>query len=413
MNVTAAPVRLVCGGCGWSPAGGDIAFRCALAGDGRDHVLIPRLDPARVSWPAPGDPNPFVRYGALLVARTAAADDADWVGRARALAARVRSVDGCDVAPTRTVALDSETTAKVEADGVSGSHKWRHLFGTLLALPDDDRRPLAIASCGNAALAAATLACATDRHLDVFVPDWADRGVLDRLVALGAEVTVSSREPGERGDPCVRQFRAAVHQGSVAFSCQGTDNAFALDGGRTLGWELADQMGGHAPDHVVLQAGGGALASCAVRALDEARRLGALDAMPQVHVVQAEGAAPLVRAWDRMARLAADSGWEAACAEGANHPAEFMWPWVHPRSVATGILDDETYDWLEVVRGVARSGGSIFPVSDEEMVAAADDASAVADTPIGPTGAAGYAGVGALRRKGLTGTFAVVLTGST
>lgn len=411
--MTATPVRQVCGGCGWSPAGGDIAFRCARAGDRRDHVLIPRVDPARVSWPAADDPNPFVRFGSLLVARTGAVDDSDWVRRVRALAGRVRSVDGREVGPSRTVPLDPETTAKVEADGVAGSHKWRHLFGTLLALPDDDRRPLAIASCGNAALAAATLARAADRHLDVFVPEWADRAVVDRLAALGAEVTVSSREPGERGDPCVRQFRAAVHQGSVPFSCQGTDNALALDGGRTMGWELADQLGGHGPDHVVLQAGGGALASCAVRALEEAKTLGALDAMPRVHVVQADGAAPLVRAWKRMARVASESGWDAAWAEGANHPAEFMWPWAHPRSVATGILDDETYDWLDIVRGVARSGGSIFPVSDEEMVAAADDASAAAGTPIGPTGAAGYAGVAALRREGLTGTFAVVLTGST
>lgn len=413
MNVTEVPVRLVCGGCGWSPAGRDIAFRCALAGDGRDHALIPRVDPARVSWPAPGDPDPFVRYGSLLVARTGAVDDGEWVRRTRALAARVRSVDGRDVAPTRTVALDPDTTAKVEAEGVGGSHKWRHLFSTLLALPDDDRRPLAIASCGNAALAAATLARAADRHLDVFVPDWADQAVLDRLAALGAKVTVSSREPGERGDPCVRQFRAAVHRGSVPFSCQGTDNALALDGGRTLGWELADQLGGRAPDHLVLQAGGGALASCAVRALDEAKTLGALDAMPMVHVVQADGAAPLVRAWVRLARIASESGWEAAVAEGASHPADFMWPWAHPRSVATGILDDETYDWLDVVRGVARSGGSIITVSDEEMVAAADAASGGADTAIGPTGAAGYAGVRALRREGFTGTFAVVLTGST
>jgi threonine synthase len=325
----------------------------------------------------------------------------------------VRRVDGRDVAPTRTVVLDPETAAKVEAEGVAGSHKWRHLFGTLLALPEADRRPLAIASCGNAALAAATLARAAERHLDVFVPDWADRPVLARLAALGAEVTVSSREPGERGDPCLRQFRAAVQRGSVPFSCQGTDNAMALDGGRTLGWELADQLGGRAPDHVVLQAGGGALASCGVRALEEATRLGALDAMPRVHVVQAEGAAPLVRAWQRMARVASGLGWEAACAEGAKHPAEFMWPWAHPHSVATGILDDETYDWLDIVGGVARSGGSIFPVTDDEMVAAAGKASATTGTPIGPTGAAGYAGVDALRRTGLTGTFAVVLTGGT
>lgn len=90
-----------------------------------------------------------------------------------------------------------------------------------------------------------------------------------------------------------------------------------------------------------------------------------------------------------------------------------MRPWADPHSVATGILDDETYDWLAVLRGVAMSGGSVFAVPDRELLAAAREASAVARVPVGPTGAAGLAGVRRLQRRGADGTFATILTGAT
>ena len=369
-------------------------------------MLVPRLDPHDLAWPTGPDPNPFVRYSALLLS--------DAPGGARALGRRVEAVADRSMEPTRVVELGPDVVAKVEADGIAGSHKWRHLFGTLLALGDGAAdRPLAIASCGNAALAAAVLARAVGRRLEVFVPTWADPLVIHRLDGLGAEVTVAARQPAERGDPCVRRFRDAVAQGAVPFTCQGTDNALALDGGRTLAWELVDQLGGKAPDHVVVQAGGGALASCTVRGLREAFDMGALTAMPRVHVVQPEHAAPLVRAWEHVSGLAADVGWERACERGGTHRAEFMWPWADPRSIATGIVDDETYDWLEVVRGVGASGGTIFTLPDDAFLAAGRAATTAAGTPIGPTGAAAYAGVLDLQSRGMEGTFATVLTGST
>ena len=67
--------------------------------------------------------------------------------------------------------------------------------------------PLAIASCGNAALAAAVLARAAARALQVFVPPERRAAVVARLHALGATVDTCPRAPGEPGDPCVHRFR--------------------------------------------------------------------------------------------------------------------------------------------------------------------------------------------------------------
>ena len=55
------------------------------------------------------------------------------------------------------------------------------------------------------------------------------------------------------------RFREAVDAGAVPFSVQGPDNALCLDGGRTIGWEIADAGG---VDRIVVQVGGGALAAC-------------------------------------------------------------------------------------------------------------------------------------------------------
>ena len=74
-----------------------------------------------------------------------------------------------------------------------------------------------------------------------------------------------------------------------------------------------------------------------------------------------------------------------------------MWPWETPgHSIATGILDDETYDWVAVVRGMSASGGSPVVVSEEELA----EARQIAGANVSATGAAGLAGLLHLRVSG-------------
>ena len=61
-----------------------------------------------------------------------------------------------------------------------------------------------------------------------------------------------------------------------------------------------------------------------------------------------------------------------ALAYAAHHRSEFMWPWEHePHSIAHGILDDETYDWLAVVEGMLATGGGPLVVGEETLAAGA------------------------------------------
>ncbi|RPI00012.1 MAG: PLP-dependent lyase/thiolase, partial [Zetaproteobacteria bacterium] len=193
---------------------------------------------------------------------------------------------------------------KDETGNVTGSHKGRHLMGSLLYLEavrtlngERAKRVLAIYSCGNAALAAAAVARAGGYELHAFVPEDVDRRVASMLADRGAVVERISRSATGEGDPCYLAFRRAVtDRGWVPFACAGNDNWSNIEGGSTLGWELVMQLSDRSEtiDSVVIQVGGGALARSIAQALDEACWAGRIATPPRVHVCQPEGGFPFV-----------------------------------------------------------------------------------------------------------------------
>jgi threonine synthase len=85
-----------------------------------------------------------------------------------------------------------------------------------------------------------------------------------------------------------------------------------------------------------------------------------------------------------------------------------------PRSVATGILDDETYDWRAVVEGMLLTGGRPLIVSETALTDAHALAAAATGIAVDPTGSSGLAGLPELRRSGEIGDHdrvAVLFTG--
>ncbi len=354
--------------------------------------------------------NPFIRYRERLDsygrARSAGWSDQRFVDLVSALNNEIRNVDGRGFYVTPTVdgshlatalGLDVNLNIKVEIDSVGGSHKARHLFGVALHLAIDEadrpvsNRPLAIASCGNAAIAAAIVAKATSQPIQVFVPVWAERAVLEQLADLGATLQICEPRVNEKGDPCYARFIEAVAKGSRPFGVQGTDTPTTFDGARTLGWELEDQV--NDLDTAFIQVGGGALGTATARALPDVA----------VYPVQVEGCAPFKRAWDL---LAPDFDIEAA----ALAPQKFMWPWDQPTSAASGLVDDITYDWLPLLEATLASGGEPVVVAETTLVETHRVATSVSGLDVSPTGAAGLAGlVSAPQHAGAV--VAVVFTG--
>jgi threonine synthase len=423
-----------CSGCGHRvPRGRPVPVGCpaATAGDDTDHVLARRLDTAALEFPRGREANPFLRYRTLFHAWHAARDlgwsDAEYVALVERLDDAVAAVDGHGFRVTpffRAAELSDRlgfsagggVWVKDETGNVSGSHKARHLMGALLELEVAEaarragggapagRPPLAVASCGNAALAAAVVARAAGRPLDVFIPPDADPVVVARLRELGARLEVCERKPGVGGDPTYLRLLDAIEGGALPFSCQGNLNGFAVEGGATLGWEMAAALeaAGTGLDRVFVQVGGGALAAAVGEGLAEARALGVAVGGGRFHAVQTTGAHPLERAYERVAsRAGAGEASAGALAYAAGHRSEFMWPWEEePHSIAHGILDDETYDWLAVVRAMLDTGGSPVVVDEATLLEANDLAVSTTGIDVDHTGSAGLAGLLALRRSG-------------
>lgn len=370
----------------------------------------------------PATANPFIRYRTRLDsyadARARGWSDDEFVTLVGRLDGAITEVAGhgfvatpTRVAPELADALELKATVHVkdETGNVGGSHKARHLFGVMLhlAVADGEQGELAIASCGNAAVAAATLARAVQRPLRVFIPTWADPVVVDLLESLDARVEVAKRRADEHGDPAYLRFVEAVGAGAVPFSVQGSSTPTTLDGGRTIGWELADHLA-DAPGRVrcFVQIGGGALASAAWSGLREGRSRDSV----VLHAVQVEACAPLPRAWrlvtdDLASELSMDlpddaptramalagRGTEARRLMSGDH---YMWPWDPVKeSAATGILDDVTYDWKTVVGPMIDEGGWPVVVTERQILEANHLGREHTGIDVDVTGTAGLAGL--------------------
>ena len=403
-----------------------LSWRCPNAkGNDRHHVLLIESDVAPLRRTK--HKNPFIAFRRYLAwdafadANGMSEDDRDAL--IEELDAKIASVAGTGFVFTPFARADKLSDAlgfsqnggvwvKDETHNVAGSQKSRHLFTELLHLVAAERLglapwssasgsssgtamnprpPLAIASCGNAAFAASTLAHAVKWPIQVFVPEHADAVLVQRLRDLGADVVHCPRRADDPpGDPCVHRFREATRDGAIPFGVQGPENAWCLDGGRTIGWEMAyvaEHMEPPLIARLFVQVGGGAFAA----SLAEGFHAGGTRAA--LHAVQAEGCAPLARAWQ------ASSKYKTAI-DAATHWGECMTPWSGtPTSFADGILDDETYDWVSVCRAMRASGGWPVVASERHVHEAYELAHRTTDIDVSPTGASGLAGLLAARDR--------------
>ncbi len=434
---------LVCQGCAAvlpSLSQAPLAFHCLRVADEprTDHVLARQFEEAELLPMMSDEPNPFLRFRSLdhvyLQAREAGLSDEEFVAIVRRLDKAVARVDGRGFCVTpyanhetlgRAMGFNGQggIWVKNETGNVSGSHKGRHLFSVLVHIEVVEALGLAevsselvIASCGNAALAAAVLACAVERSLRVFVPEDADPPVLAKIASLGASIEVCPRMNGVLGDPTYHRFREAVRAGAIPLSCQGPDQALAVQGGKTLAWEMvhADKP---PPERLFVQVGGGALASSVFSTFDEAVKLGLLGVLPRMFAIQTRGCYPLARAYERLVTEIIErhqfvlpegrelralairdelgvAGVEQAVHHAARNRARFMQPWDEtPHSIAHGILDDETYDWLAIVRAMLLSGGYPILVDDNDISVALEMGRRETGIEVCATGAASLAGL--------------------
>jgi threonine synthase len=266
-----------------------------------------------------------------------------------------------------------ELLVKDEALNPTGSFKARGLSLAVNRARELGARGVQLASAGNAALAVTAYAAAGGLKARVALPEDTPNTVKERCQAFGAEVLLS---PGT-----LVEAAKLLGEGEGFWSISTLREPYRVEGKKTMGLELAEQLGWELPDWIVYPLGGGTGIVGMHKAFDELRRLGLIgDKRPRFVVVQSSGCAPIVRAFER--------GEESAA------------PWEEPRSRVWGLRVPRAIGDFLILRAVRESGGTAIALDEERLVEVADRAARLEGLRIGPEGAAALAATEDLAAQG-------------
>jgi len=271
-------------------------------------------------------------------------------------------------------------TASFKARGLSAAvSRARELGATSVALP----------SAGNAGAAAAAYAAAAGLSCHVAMPR--DVPEINRIEAemYGATVTLVDGLISDAG----RLIREQAPRNGW-FDVSTLREPYRQEGKKTMGLELAEQGGWGAdclPDVIVYPTGGGTGIVGMRKAFDELEVLGWIGTKrPKFVVVQSEGCAPIVRAFDRGERFAE--------------------PWQNAQTSAAGLRVPAAIGDYLILDAVRDTHGTALAVSEDAIAEAQIEMGRLAGVWAAPEAAATWAGVARLRRSGwLAGDERVVL----
>jgi threonine synthase len=266
---------------------------------------------------------------------------------------------------------------KDEGQNPTGSFKARGLALAVARACELGARELALPSAGNAGAAAAAYAAAAGLPCHVVMPADTPRVIVEETRALGADVALI--------DGLITDAGAVVAEGVRVhgwFDLSTLKEPYRVEGKKTMGYELFEQLGGRLPDVVIYPTGGGTGLVGMWKAFDEMQQLGWIgDERPRMISVQAAGCAPIVRAWQD----------GAAVAE----------PWPDAHTYASGLRVPRAVGDFLILDAVRASGGAAIAVEDAAMADAVRVIGAATGVFAAPEGGAVAAAVPLLLAQGL------------
>lgn len=239
----------------------------------------------------------------------------------------------------------------VKDEGVNptGSFKARGLSCAISMCVELGLTKVAIPSAGNAAGAMAAYAAAAGIEAHIFMPRDVPQSNYIECCAAGANVTLVDGLISDCG-----KIVAARKEAEGWFDVSTLKEPYRIEGKKTMGYELAEQFRWQLPDVIFYPCGGGVGLIGMWKAFAEMEALGWIGAhRPKMIAVQAEGCAPIVRAFE----------------EGKSSSEFFE----HAQTVASGLRVPKALGDFLVLDAVRRSGGTAIAVSDDEMIDAAID----------------------------------------
>ena len=254
---------------------------------------------------------------------------------------------------------------KDESLNPTNSFKARGLSAAVTRAYHLGAKSLSIPTAGNAGNAMAAYAARAGLEAHVFMPKDVKTPFIRECELYGAQVNLVEGLITDAG-------RIAAEQGKTRgwYDVSTLKEPYRIEGKKTMGYELAEQLDWTLPDWIVYPTGGGTGMVGMWKAFAEMSALGWIDSVkrPRMVTVQASGCAPIIRAYDQGTEKAA--------------------PWENARTIADGLRVPRAVGDFLVLRAVRESGGAAVAVDDGDMVAGMRDLGALEGVSAAPEGGA-------------------------
>ena len=310
-----------------------------------------------------------------------------WAPRGRGVwryASMLPLIDGVSLGEGQTPLVKSSLNGglyiKFEGANPTGSFKDRGMALGVTVAKESGASKVVVASTGNTAASAAAYAARAGLKCYVVLPRGnVARGKLMQASLHGAELVMVN-------GLFDKALEYVITYGTKYAYPLNSFNPWRLEGQKTLAFEVFEELG--CPDYVVVPVGNAGNISAIWKGFKELAELGLCRKLPKMIGVQAEGAAPLAKAWER----------------GSATPSFID----EPETVATAIKIGKPINWPKAMATVKESSGFFIAVSDGEILKAQKLLASRDGIGAEPAGAASVAAALKLR---LSGTVVAVVTG--
>lgn len=268
-----------------------------------------------------------------------------------------------------------DVMVKFEGANPTGSFKDRGMTVGVSRAVELGCKVVGCASTGNTSASLAAYAAKAHLKCVVLLPSGkVAMGKLAQAMFFGAKVVMVDGN----FDDALRVVRELGANGDLYIL--NSINPFRPEGQKTVAFEILDQLEFHVPDRIILPVGNAANIWAVYKAFSEWTEMGWIDRMPKLTGVQAEGSAPIVKAF----RAGKD---------------DYV-PEEHPETIATAIRIGNPASGKKALKAIYASGGTAIDVSDEEILAAQKLLGRMEGIGVEPASAASIAGLVKLRALG-------------
>jgi len=265
---------------------------------------------------------------------------------------------------------------KNEGENPTGSFKDRGMTVGVTKAVELGARHVICASTGNTSASLAAYAARAGIRCTVLIPSGKIAyGKLSQAMIHGAKVLQVRGNFDE-----ALEFVLKLAEKHKSIYLLNSINPFRIEGQKSLGYEICEQLNYEAPDRIIIPVGNAGNISAVWKGLKEFHQLGLIKKLPKMTGIQAAGSAPIAQA------IKTDS--------------DKIVPVEHPETIATAIRIGAPVSWKKAVNAIRESGGTAETVTDEEILDAQKILARIEGIFVEPASASSIAGLKKLIKQG-------------